>query len=129
MDPLQPLINLIKEAVRSALETELPAQLRRYTLPSDPDKLYSYAEAAAYLGVTESAVKERVKAGELWTVELGKFRKIPQRAISEYVERERLRQIASSGNLTLLSNVSEDITDLLDRRTQAARKQEKGKAL
>jgi excisionase family DNA binding protein len=120
MDPLQPLINLIKEAVRSALETELPAQLRRYTLPSDPDKLYSYAEAAAYLGVTESAVKERVKAGELWTVELGKFRKVPQRAISEYVERERLRQQALASQAVPPSGVSDEVQALL-RPTQTRR--------
>jgi excisionase family DNA binding protein len=119
MDALQPLLDLIKATVRAALETELPAQLERHTLPNDPDKLYSYAEAAAYLGVTESAVRERIRAGDLWTVDLGKFRKIPQRAISEYIEQARLKHALSRTAPVLTEGIDPEIEALLNAESSS----------
>ena len=86
----QHIEQLVGQAVRSALARELPDRL--LVEETDPDRVYSYAEAAEYLGVTEACVRERVRGGDLWTIQLGKYVKVPQRAISEYIERQRLHQ-------------------------------------
>ena len=88
----QQIRDLVGKAVREALEHELPLHLGRLVSVPDPDRTYSYAEAAEYLGVTESCVRERVRAGELQSISLGKYSKIPHQSIHELVSRELDRQ-------------------------------------
>lgn len=83
--------DLAEAGTVAALETHLPALLSAMTQPADPDRLYTYAGVAELWDVPESTVRARVDAGELWTVQAGKHVRIPQRAISEYIEAQRLK--------------------------------------
>jgi len=78
----------VERSVRRVLERELPPQLARVSQAPDPDRLRSIEETAEYLGVTAACVKERLKAGDLQAVNLGKYRRIPHRSIQEFIARE-----------------------------------------
>lgn len=86
----QSIKQLAQEGTREALERYLPVLLKRLELP-DGDKLYTRQGAADYMGTTSGVVKALVDRGELWEVPLGNAKHIPQRAISEYIESERLK--------------------------------------
>lgn len=112
----QQIQDLVGKAVREALAHELPLHLGRLVSVPDPDRTYSYAEAAEYLGVTESCVRERVRAGELQVVQLGKYMKIPHASIHELVSRQldRARFERDQKASILPADIPDDIAELLN---------------
>lgn len=82
---------LVGEAVKAALARELPPLLAGVEAPVDPDRGYNVQQAAERLGVTPSAIRERVYAGELESIRVGKYLVIPHRSIQAFVTRELAR--------------------------------------
>lgn len=76
----------------AALEQHLPQLLAAFTQPADPDRLYTIQETAERCSVPVSTIRARIDKGDLWTVPMGKHVRIPQRAITEFIEAQRLRQ-------------------------------------
>jgi len=87
----QHIRDLAEQGTVAALEEHLPSILAAFTQPADPDRLYTLEQAAERMSVPVSTVRARVDNGELWTVRIGKHRRVPQRAISEFIESERLK--------------------------------------
>lgn len=108
----QSIQSTVEEAVRRALEQQLPHLLAGLTLPPDPDKGYTVPEAAQYLRVTTSCIKERLKAGELDAIKLGRYLVIPHSSIQALVARELAKARANhlpTAHLDL-DGVDDDIT-------------------
>lgn len=85
--------HLVAEAVRSSLERELPALLAKFERPPDPAKTFTLKEAAEFLGVPPSCVRERLREGSLHSIRVGKYALIPYASIRDLVlnELERVR--------------------------------------
>jgi excisionase family DNA binding protein len=111
----QQIQEIVVRSVREAVRAEVPEELKRLTAPADPDRLYSYAQAAEYLGVTESCVRERVKAGDLEVIQLGKYSKIPHSSIHQLICRELDRQRFERDQVAnvLPADVDDEIAELL----------------
>lgn len=78
----------VRAAVSEALERDLPAHLSRLAKPVDPEQCRSIKDTAEYLGVTVSCVRERISAGELETIRLGKYVLIPHRSVQALITRQ-----------------------------------------
>ncbi len=105
----------VEETVRQVLTRELPPQLARVSQAPDPDRLRSIEETAEYLGVTPACVRERLKAGELQAVSLGKYRRIPHKSIQELIARQLDRERFARGQAGNIApeNVDADISAAL----------------
>lgn len=112
----QQIEQVVQKAVAAAIERELPAKFAELDAPIDPDRTFSYAQAASYLNVTESCIRERVKAGELEAIQLGKYRLIPHASIRELIARERakLRFERDQQAQVMPADVDDDIAELLN---------------
>ena len=109
----QQLTAIVDRAVQEALERHLPAILAQVEAPVDPDRTYSYAQAAEYLGVTESCIRERVKSGELEAIQLGKYKLIPHARIRDLIQRELTKARDTRDQAVLPADVDEEIAALL----------------
>lgn len=87
----QHIRDLAEQGTVAALEQHLPSILAAFTQPADPDRLYTFEQAAERMSVPVSTIRARVDANELWTIRVGKHTRIPQRAISQFIESERLK--------------------------------------
>ena len=56
--------------------------------------LYNPEQAADLLNVSRSAIYELMRSGELESIKIGRSRRIPASAISDFVERQRAEQTA-----------------------------------
>lgn len=112
----------VEQSVRRVLERELPPQLARVSQAPDPDRLRSIEETAEYLGVTPACVRERLKAGELQAVSLGKYRRIPHKSIQELIARQLDRERFARGQAGNIApeNVDADISAALGLTTPSA---------
>jgi excisionase family DNA binding protein len=114
----QQIEQVVAKAVAEAIERELPAKFAALDAPIDPNRTFSYAQAAEYLNVTESCIRERVKAGELEAIQLGKYKLIPHASIRDLIARERakLRFERDQKAQIMPADVDDDIAELLNGR-------------
>lgn len=113
---------LAEEGTVSALQEHLPKLLANAALPADPDRLYTYAQAAELMGVPESCIRERVRVGDLWVVQLGKYRRVPQRAITALIQRQELRATFRREQEPVSSDLDAEIDALLASPSVSAKK-------
>ncbi len=67
----------VEEAVQKTLERVVPELLRRIpSEPSDPDKTYTYEQAAQFCGVPLTTIQARIDQGSLKVVSVGKYKRI-----------------------------------------------------
>ena len=121
---------LVAEAVRSSLERELPALLAKFEQPPDPAKTFTVKEAAEFLSVTPTCIRERLRDGSLHAIRLGKYSLIPYQSIRDLVlnelERARLQKDQEQRAREELAfeddEIDDDIAEALGLTTPSVRK-------
>lgn|GEM_PF-3510842 len=122
--------HLVAEAVRSSLERELPALLAKFEQPPDPAKTFTVKEAAEFLSVTPTCIRERLRDGSLHAIRLGKYSLIPYQSIRDLVlnelERARLQKDQEQRAREELAfeddEIDDDIAEALGLTTPSVRK-------
>lgn len=122
--------HLVAEAVRSSLERELPALLAKFEQPPDPAKTFTVKEAAEFLSVTPTCIRERLRDGSLHAIRLGKYSLIPYQSIRDLVlnelERARLQKDQEKRAREELAfeddEIDDDIAEALGLTTPSVRK-------
>jgi excisionase family DNA binding protein len=75
----------VKEAVAEAVAEVVPQVLAQAS--SDPVLVMDVPEAAARIGLSESHTKRLIASGEIASITIGRRRKVPVAAVSDYIER------------------------------------------
>jgi excisionase family DNA binding protein len=122
--------HLVGEAVRASLERELPTLLAKFEQPPDPAKTFTVKEAAEFLSVTPTCIRERLRDGSLHAIRLGKYSLIPYQSIRDLVlnelERARLQKDQEQRAREELAfeddEIDDDIAEALGLTTPSVRK-------
>ena len=68
-------------------------RVHNVSIPSDPDSLLSYRQAAALLGVSERTIWSVAQAGEIPTIRIGRCVRFRRAAVIDWIrQREVVRQ-------------------------------------
>lgn len=107
----------VAAAVAEAVQRELALQFARFEQPPDLAKTFSVREAADFLGVSQSCIRERVREGRLHTIQLGKYARVPYVSIRDYVlselERRRAQSTPDLGAFFDEDGIDDDISQAL----------------
>lgn len=84
-DAIEPLVRNVCAVLDEIAEAR--QEIKALRCAEDPERLLTKKEAADLLGVSERTVDKLVHSGEIQSLKVRRARRIPHRALAEYIER------------------------------------------